>query len=201
MKYARIDQGAVIAYPYQLRELRTANPNVSFSGEPTADDLEPFGVVPVAASDRPSLLPGQQAVEAEPALIGDAWTQQWTVEGDLAAVKAAMLAALAERRWQAEEAGTTLGAMPLATDRVTQAKLTAVYFKAAAESDFTIPNWKVAPGVFVTLDATAILAAGDAVRAFVQLCFDNEASLAAEIEVAADFDALAAIDLETGWPE
>jgi hypothetical protein len=201
MKYARIDQGAVADYPYSLQKLRDANPLVSFSDEPPLEDVEPFGVVPIAPSEQPEVLPGQRAIEAEPASIGGVWTQQWTVEGDLAAVKAAALDRLAERRWIAEEAGTTVGGMPLATDRVTQGKLTAVYFKALSDPEFTIPNWKLGPGTFVTLDATAIVAAGDAMRAHVQLCFDNEAAIAAAIEAAEDLATVAAIDLEEGWPE
>lgn len=164
-------------------------------------DLSEFGILPVAATDRPAVLPGQQTVEAAPELSDGVWTQQWAVEGDLDAVKAALLDQLADRRWQAEEAGTTVGAMPLATDRVSQGKLTAAYLKASEDAEYTIANWKVAPGVFVTLDTAAIMTAGDAMRTHVQACFDNEAALSATILAAEDFGALAAIDLETGWPE
>lgn len=212
MTFALIEAGEIAEWPLTRERIAeimatametngTQNATVTLPRSLNGLDLAEFDILPVATSERPTVLPGQQAVEAAPALIGSTWTQQWTVEGDLAAVKAAMLAALASRRYDAEIAGTTVGGVPLATDRATRSILTAAYVKASQDSEFAIPNWKVANGVYVTLDAATIIAAGDAATAYVQLCFDNEVALSAQIEAAEDFEALAAIDLETGWPE
>ena len=114
--------------------------------------------------------------------------------------KSALLAALATRRWQAEEAGIVIGGVPIKTDRESQTKLTGAYLKADRDPEFTISNWKVAEGLFVTLDAATIIATGDAVTAHVQACFDKEAELTADILAAADAAALAVIDIESGWP-
>lgn len=114
--------------------------------------------------------------------------------------KAAVQANLAHRRWQAEEGGTTLGGMPLATDRVTQAKMSAVYVKADKDPTYTIPAWKSAPGTFSTLDAATIIAAADAIEAHIQACFAREAELSALIDAAENADSLAAIDIDAGWP-
>jgi len=109
-------------------------------------------------------------------------------------------AALARRRWQAEEGGTTLGGQPLATDRTTQTKLTAAYIKASANAGYTIPAWKSGPGVFSSLNAAAIIAAADAIEAHVQACFANEAALSGEIEAATTIAELSAVDIEASWP-
>jgi len=119
---------------------------------------------------------------------------------DLATGKAARLQELAALRWQQEGSGTTLGGSPLATDRTTQAKLTAAYVKASADPAYTIADWKSGPGVFTTLDATTIMAAADAVEAHVQDCFSNEATLSASILAATDMASLEAVDITTGWP-
>jgi len=110
------------------------------------------------------------------------------------------LASLAARRFDAEEAGTTFNNYPLATDRTTQAKMTAAYVKASADPDYTIAAWKFGPGVFVELDAETIIAAANAIDAHIQACFWHEAELSALILAAETPEALAAIDLDLGWP-
>jgi hypothetical protein len=119
---------------------------------------------------------------------------------DIPSAKAAKLSELATIRWNAEESGTTFGGNPLATDRTTQAKLTAGYAKAINDPDFVIASWKFSAGVFGSLDATTIIAAANAVEAHIQACFTNEASLSANVLAAADFAALDAVDLTVGWP-
>lgn len=115
--------------------------------------------------------------------------------------KTQMLAVLAGRRWQAEVGGTMIGGVvPLKTDEVTQTKLTAAYVKAQADPGFSISNWKVAPCVFGPLSNAEIIAAGNAMTAHIQLCFDNEAALSAQILAADTHAALDAINIETGWP-
>lgn len=115
-------------------------------------------------------------------------------------LKASKLQALAERRYAAEEAGTTFGGSPLATDRVTQNKITAAYIKASADPDYEIQNWKFAPGVFASLNAATIIGAANAMEAHVQACFSHEATLSEQIAAAADQAVLDAVDLEAGWP-
>jgi hypothetical protein len=119
---------------------------------------------------------------------------------DVPSAKAAKLDELATIRWTKEEGGTTVGGTPIATDRTTQAKLTAAYVKAAADNTYAIANWKFDIGVFGTLNAATIIAAADAVELHVQACFTNEASLSASVLAASNFSELDAIDLQAGWP-
>jgi hypothetical protein len=116
-----------------------------------------------------------------------------------ATAQATKLEGLATVRWNEEESGTTFGGNPLATDRTTQAKLTAGYAKAVNDPDFVIASWKFAAGVFGSLDATTIIAAANAVEAHIQACFTNEKTLSADVLAAADFAALDAVDLTVGW--
>ena len=117
----------------------------------------------------------------------------------LANLKSARLQELAARRYEAEEGGTTLGGNPLATDRMTQSKITAAYVKASVDADYEITAWKTGPGIFSTLTAATIIAAANAIEAHVQACFDNEKTISTEITDAVDLTELAAVDIEGGW--
>ncbi|MDG3089242.1 DUF4376 domain-containing protein [Vibrio hannami] len=108
---------------------------------------------------------------------------------------------MAAYRFEREEGGITFNSQPLATDRVTQAKITAAYVKAQADATYTIASWKFAPGVFAPLNAAAITAAANAIEAHIQACFSREAVLSANIMAAADDGALDAVDITTGWSD
>jgi hypothetical protein len=108
---------------------------------------------------------------------------------------------LAERRWQAEESGTNFNQYRLPTDRITQAKLTAVYVKALENSQYTISNWKIDSTTFITLDADTIIAMANLVEQHVQNCFTNESVLSQQIVSATTREELDLVNLDQGWPE
>ena len=112
----------------------------------------------------------------------------------LADAKAARLAELAAVRFARETGGT--GA--LRTDRESQALITGAALAATLDPAYAV-DWKGAEG-WVTLNATQLIAAAQAVRAHVQACFSNERALGAAIEAAADLDAVLTVDLGQGWP-
>lgn len=173
--------------------------------ELTDDELVDHGFGLKLIDQPPAFDPMRQVLSVNP--IAD-WvvddrtaTKTYTLTDlPLEVVRAETLARLADRRWQAETGGVILNGAPVKTDRDTQTKLTAAYVKADKNPDFSIQNWKVADGVFVTLGASTIIATGDAVTAHVQACFDKEASLTATIMGATTVDVLLAIDIESGWP-
>ncbi|HEY8064643.1 MAG TPA: DUF4376 domain-containing protein [Methylosinus sp.] len=117
----------------------------------------------------------------------------------LGQAKSAKLAALAERRWRAETAGAVVDGMRLPTDEKTQAKLTAAVVASVLDNNYAV-NWKLADGSFASFDHATLIAVAQGVRAHVQGCFDREATLVAAIDAASEIGALAAIDIETGWP-
>jgi len=117
---------------------------------------------------------------------------------NLAALKVERKAALADRRWQAETAGTTIAGMPIATDERSQAKIAGAALQAVINPGYSV-QWKTGAG-FVTLDATMVIGVAQAVRAHIQACFDREAELVAEIDAATTTAALGDIDINAGWP-
>lgn len=66
-------------WPYSLADLRRDNPNVSFSANPTAEDLAPFDVFVVAPTDPPEHDPAAfRPLEVEPEQAEDGtWQQSW----------------------------------------------------------------------------------------------------------------------------
>ncbi|WP_454917419.1 DUF4376 domain-containing protein [Xanthobacter sediminis] len=117
----------------------------------------------------------------------------------LESARADALAQLADRRWRAETGGIVVGGLPLPTDERAQLKITGAAVAAERDPEMSI-TWKCTGGVWVTLTAAQVLALADAVRAHVQAAFDREATLAGAITAAETVEAVAAIDIETGWP-
>ncbi len=163
------------------------------------DELADFGLYAIAdAAPAPA---GTRIVAT--VLADDAGRPRWTHQTaviPLAEAQAERLAALAERRWQAETAGITVAGIPVSTDRESQGLITGAALAATLDGDYAV-TWKTPGGAFVTLTAPQILAVAQGVRAHVQACFDREAVLAAVIAAAADLAALDAVDIESEWPE
>ena len=86
---------------------------------------------------------------------------------------ATLLTWAAAERQKKVVAGFDLNGMRIETDADSQRVLTSAYVMAKANPDFKIDNWKIADGVYVALSNEAIIAAGDAVTAYVQSCFDK----------------------------
>jgi hypothetical protein len=128
----------------------------------------------------------------EDCVIGDAMMEL----GDtLKLAQAAKLAEIAAARWKAETDGITVNDMTIDTSRESQALVTGAALAATLDPDYTC-QWKTASG-FVTLNAAAVVAVAQAVRAHVQACFDREAALAAVVEAAETVEEVQAIEYET----
>jgi hypothetical protein len=152
----------------------------------------PQGAVEIPADDRDAFVAAPQAWR---------WRDgaRVAVSPPLADRKTAALAALAARRWRAETSGVVVAGYAIRTDEQSQSKLTAAVVAATLDPDYVV-RWKLSDGSFAVFNAATIIAVGQGVRAHVQACFDHEAALATEIVAAVDADALAAIDLDSGWP-
>ena len=107
-------------------------------------------------------------------------------------LKAAKRAEIAAARYAAETGGCTVDGVTIATDRGSQALLTAAVVTARLDPEFKT-RWKCADGRFVMLDAMQLRAIGDAVTAHVEACFAREAELIELIDAAQTPDELAAI--------
>lgn len=92
-------------------------------------------------------------------------------------------AEIAAARYEAETAGITVNGISVATDRDSQALLTAAAFSAFMDSSYTV-EWKMTDGTFATLTAEQIIAIGRAVSAHVESCFSRERNLYALVDAA-----------------
>ena len=90
---------------------------------------------------------------------------------------------IAAARYDAETGGIDVDGVPIATDRGSQALLTAAVVTARLDMEFKT-RWKCADGRFVTLDAMQLRAIGDAVIAHVEACFAREGELCEQIDAA-----------------
>lgn len=107
-------------------------------------------------------------------------------------LKAAKYDDIAAARYTAETGGCTVDGVMIATDRGSQALLTAAVVTARLDPEFKT-RWKCADGHFVTLDAFQLRAIGDAVIAHVEGCFAREGELCEQIDAAQTPEELDAI--------
>ena len=125
-----------------------------------------------------------------------AWGDTPTIPEDPAPtfddLKTAKRAEIAAARYEAETGGCTVDGVSIATDRGSQALLTAAVVSARLDVEFKT-RWKCADGRFVTLDAMQLRAIGDAVIAHVEACFAREGELCEQIDVATTPEELDAI--------
>ena len=114
-----------------------------------------------------------------------------------AALKVALLAYAADKRWRVETGDIVVGSVPVATDDRSKIMIIGARVKADADANFTT-EWKT-PAGFQTIDAATIIAISNAVLAHVDACFAAEATVLAEIEAGA-ITTTAEIDA-AGWPQ
>lgn len=107
-------------------------------------------------------------------------------------LKAAKRGEIAAARYAAETGGCTVDGVTIATDRGSQALLTAAVVSARLDVEFKT-RWKCADGRFVTLDAMQLRTIGDAVIAHVETCFAREGELCELIDAAQTPEELDAI--------
>lgn len=79
--YAKIENGAIVQYPYTLQQLGSDNPNVSFPVDLDNDTLARFNVVRVVVTGAPECDHTKTANETTPAFSQERnrWEQQWQI--------------------------------------------------------------------------------------------------------------------------
>lgn len=114
-------------------------------------------------------------------------------EPTLDELKAQKKAAIAAARFAAETAGTVVNGVLIDTGRDSQALITGAALAAMLDENYSL-NWKTASG-FIHLSAPEIIAVAQAVRAHVQMCFDREGELVAQVDAAQTAEELDAIEI------
>jgi len=78
--YAKVQDGAIVQYPYDVYTLRRDNPNTSFPDGMTAEQYAEWDMVPVAVDSEPELDGVYKELETVgPTLVDGVWTQGWLV--------------------------------------------------------------------------------------------------------------------------
>lgn len=70
-----------------------------------------------------------------------------------------------------EYGGITVSGVPVPTDEKTLTRLTAARVSVNIDPNYSVPDWKIASGVYTSLTAAQIVAMSDAAKAHVQNCY------------------------------
>lgn len=117
----------------------------------------------------------------------------------LAEQKAALLARLAERRYEIEISGVDFGGVVIPTDRHSQFMLSTVARKAEADPS-QVKGWKTGPGIWIDMSASQIIAAADLVYDRVDALFLRERELSDQILAAEEITPTLQAVVEDFWP-
>ena len=100
MTYIHATADTIIKYPFSRADLSSTFPNVSFPPSPTADDLAPFNIYPVATTPRPADTRDDRTIEGTPTLTDSGWQQTWSTRPATEAEQAAWdIAHAPEPQW------------------------------------------------------------------------------------------------------
>lgn len=210
--YVKIENNKPVEWPVYDFQIKSGLKNVSFPRGAKAESFAPYGYEPFVEEKKPVFdkrLYSVKEVEPEKGDSGE-WFQKWGLEPLFSAeemlVKEEQFKvedaaervlnerqAIKERRDKAISSGTTYNGMTIATDDLSQQRITGAALAATIDNTITV-QWKLDNGTFVVLDAATVIAIAQAVRAHVQACFDREAELLTALNAGEEYD------IEAGWP-
>lgn len=221
--YIKITSGGSV-YPYNIANLRTDFPSVSFAFPYVDADLATVGVFPVEPGVKPSVNQLTHDVqEVPPTFVGGKWRQQWLVTELPEAQVTANIAAARAARWEAVkvvrarksmQGGWRVGAHWFHSDAVSRSQFQALVRDAdkieSAAGDMNapmiipgpgavpLPPWKTMANTFVPLTAALVQSIVDQAKIQDAAVFARAEQLRLAIEAS---DNPVSIDIEAGWPE
>jgi len=182
---------------YSMSQLRVDNPQVSFPKNISDATLAEYDVYPLTLTEHPTVSDTQTYDEGVPDLVDGVWTQVWTIRDktpeELTKDIKRKKDAIKVRRDEAINAGTLVNGMVVATDDLSQQRITGAALAATVDASTTV-RWKLPDDTFVTLTAAQIIDLAQAVRTHIQACFDRESELLAALEAGQSYD------IDAGWP-
>jgi hypothetical protein len=198
--FVKVTNDQIDQYPYTVGDLRRDNPNTSFPKQVPEATMAQYGMYPVGYAAAPDYNPDTHRIQNSnmPELVDGKWTLTKTVveltPEQLEDRKAQKRRQIKDRRDKAINAGTTSSGMTIATDDLSQQRITGAALSATIDPTTTV-KWKMPDDTFVGLDSNQIIVIAQLVRAHVQACFNREAELLAAL------DAGQAYDIDAGWPQ
>lgn len=198
--FVKVTNDQIDQYPYTVGDLRRDNPNTSFPKQVPEATMAQYGMYPVGYAAAPDYNPDTHRIQNSnmPELVDGKWTLTKTVveltSEQLEDRKAQKRRKIKDRRDIAISAGTTSSGMTIATDDLSQQRITGAALAATIDPTTTV-KWKMPDDTFVDLDSNQIIVIAQLVRAHVQACFNREAELLAAV------NAGQAYDIDAGWPQ
>lgn len=161
-------------------------------------------LTPILGPDAWGVSPGED-VGAQTIIFDDARTAEVLAAIDgydahvLDRAKVARIDVVSALRKSAIMDGFSFDGMPLRLDVDTENALVKAHAALSRQPEGAAIDWEVSRGVFMTFDLATVGAISDAAFAHVQAAFTNARRLTTLINAAEDLDALADVDLESGW--
>lgn len=206
--YVLLDEnGAVERSPYSVTDLRRDHPNTSFPAHPSDESLAGFRVLPVTPTEPPAASLIERLEHADPVLVDGKWSQQWSVEPlPIEEAREALWARTKIIRESMSDAPGSMATTPFGTVQVdakskqnVNGLVTMALIAKGAGAPFSEP-FTLADNTTVTLSADHMIGLGVAVGQHVAAVYERSRQIRAAIEAASDHAAMAAIDIEAGWP-
>ena len=148
--------GQTINASYQTVMLWSDQERAAIGVYPIVDDAIPDGKVATGST-----------LENDAGVI----RRRWQLTPIPAPTEYELLERAALARWAKETGGIEVNGLSIPTDERTRGVLDGAYTSATEDQDFIVDDWKISPGVYVTLDNATVKAIALAVRDHVKACF------------------------------
>lgn len=161
------------------------------------DGQKSDGVVVDSVPDRPDGEHELYVIDGSPVWKDEAY--QYEAQGDLEGYRAHLLEELKAKRHEVETRGVSYEGHTFGSDAESRQSVVETLEYALDQDSFSTV-WKTSDGFMTDVTAADLKAVRDKIASLRQAAFDNEATLATEINAAATIDELKAVDVTSGWP-
>ena len=187
-------------YPVSEAEFVSRFPDVSF---PQVKNYEDFGYAVVFPTPQPATDWYHLAREIAPELTDKGhWEQQWEVvevTRPLEVARAEVKRRVTAHRWAVETGGISVANYGRVLTSIEDQNRIATAIQGCTSANIQEVDFKGADG-WVSITREKLIQISVLIAEHVQLCFTRERELHEAADACTDVPALAAIDIEAGWP-